>query len=126
MSEPEEGDITDDDLEAFIVDFSPVINKLRKKHSKVLFRTNLGNSMCEFFRHVKLIKRDLEDRLEENSYIISIKGYNKLNKEIKIIYMETCIPCMHSPKFKKGDCHTCEIMTKYTALQEKKRKLELL
>jgi len=55
---------------------------------------------------------------------MSLKEYNDLNKKIATIYRYTCIPCMSSPTFKKGDCKTCKIMDEYTELQEKKKKLE--
>lgn len=57
---------------------------------------------------------------------MSLKEYNDLNKEITEIYTETCIPCMKSPLFTKGDCKECSTMEEYTFLQEKKKEMEVV
>lgn len=56
---------------------------------------------------------------------MSLKDYNNLDKEIQRIYTETCIPCMRSFEFRKGDCKTCDTMNDYTTLQERKRAIEV-
>ena len=54
---------------------------------------------------------------------MSLKEYNDINKELVSIYTLTCIPCMQSTGFRKGDCKPCSIMNKYIKLQERKKQL---
>jgi len=46
----------DNDIEAFTHDLGIAIFDLNKKHSNVLYRTNLGNAMIECFRFINHIK----------------------------------------------------------------------
>lgn len=55
---------------------------------------------------------------------MSLKEYNNLNKEIQRVYVETCIPCMESRGFRKGNCKECDTMRIYVDLQEKKEIVE--
>ena len=55
----------DADLEAFTNDLGCAIFDLNKKHSNILYRTNLGNVLTQFFRFMKFLKEEKE-RGKEN------------------------------------------------------------
>jgi hypothetical protein len=53
-------EIDNKDIESFTHDLGVAIYEINKKHDNILYRTNLGNSMTEFFRFVKKKEKNNE------------------------------------------------------------------
>ncbi len=52
----EEQEAVDADIEAFVLDLGQAVAIICKKHSEVLFHTNITNRLVSFFRVMKDIK----------------------------------------------------------------------